>query len=116
MNTIQGQQWFAAGAFRRYALLAHPLFVDAKGAKPQLHTGRFARRDDAVLAFYRSDFDAGRCRLPPQLAQLLTGLLEKQLMLVQLVLNKYVRVVLRSLVNDSVITIEKLYNFIKLIL
>lgn len=61
MNTIQGQQWFAAGAFRRYALLAHPLFVDAKGAKPQLHTGRFARRDDAVLAFYRSDFDAGRC-------------------------------------------------------
>ncbi|CAG4952013.1 unnamed protein product [Parnassius apollo] len=61
MNTIAGEQWFLPVAFARYAQFLHPRFVDAAGARAQQGTGRFNARRRHVVAFYRADYDAGKC-------------------------------------------------------
>ncbi|XP_053612935.1 chondroitin sulfate synthase 2 [Plodia interpunctella] len=58
MNTIMGEQWFLPVGFSRFSQYDHPRFVDAKGNKPQVNTGRFQLHADPVMSFYRKDYDS----------------------------------------------------------
>ncbi|CAG9570541.1 unnamed protein product [Danaus chrysippus] len=54
MNTVAGSQWFSPLPFGRFSQYAHPLFVEADGSRPSLHTGRFTHSE--LLSVYNTDY------------------------------------------------------------